>query len=249
MMPLDVNSENSSLAEVLDSLKRRLSENIEIRRPEPSFQGSPEWIAAAVAKRTELLASSVRKTVAECADLIDIVHLFLDWMNDGTVVRIIGAGRARLAASIPANRLAHGGARVFVQDDLVPMPHTVRSGGIIAASASGATPSVLATLDVIRKDAPQIIVVGIARHDATMFSSLCHKFIGIRLEDATPNPLSALADMGEYVISEVLDALVVAAGRLGGFDDRRWRLGHENIGATGPYDAKASHVDLLFSEF
>ena len=64
-----------------------------------------------------------------------------------------------------------------------------------------------------------------------------------------PNPLRALADVGEYVISEVLDALVVAAGRLGGFDDRMWRLGHENVGQTGPWDVETDQIRLLFTDW
>jgi D-arabinose 5-phosphate isomerase GutQ len=248
MEPLP-DAETNALSELLDAVSARLTVTGSLVAPDSSSSESPDWIAGAMARRTELLAASVRKTVAGCSDLQDIARLFLDWMNNGRVVRVVGAGRARLAASIPANRLAHGGARVFVQDDIIPMPHTVVSGGIIAASASGSTPSVLNLLNVVRRNAPEITVVGIAHHGATAFSSLCRHFVGIRLEEDTPNPLSALADMGEYVISEVLDALVVAAGRLGGFDDRRWRLGHENIGATGPYYAAIADVDLLFSEF
>ena len=95
------------------------------------------WIIHAICARSKALAASVEKTVSKSSSEIEmVVDLFLKWMQEGTVVRVIGAGRARLAASIPANRLAHGGARVFVQDDIIPMPHTVKGGGIIAASAS-----------------------------------------------------------------------------------------------------------------
>jgi hypothetical protein len=59
--------------------------------------------------------------------------------------------------------------------------------------------------------------------------------------------LSALADIEEYVISEVLDSLVVAAGETCGYDERAWRLGHENLGATGPYDARKLALDLYFT--
>jgi hypothetical protein len=31
-----------------------------------------------------------------------------------------------------------------------------------------------------------------------------------------------------------MTALIVSAGLKAGFDDTRWRLGHENLGATGP---------------
>ena len=49
------------------------------------------------------------------------------------------------------------------------------------------------------------------------------------------NPLSALADTEEYVISEILDGLVVMAGKKNGYNDDAWRRGHEDIGPTGPY--------------
>lgn len=162
--------------------------------------------------------------------------IFLRWMNEGTIVRIVGAGRTRLAVTIPASRLAHGGARVYVQDDIVPMPHNIEGGGIIAASVSGVTPTVLSALRLAREQKRDIEIVGIARVDASEFQSLCDIFIGIAPQPAQyPNPLRALADSEEHVICELLDAIVVAAGKLGGFNDSRWRLGHEDLGATGPY--------------
>jgi D-arabinose 5-phosphate isomerase GutQ len=167
------------------------------------------------------------------------VNLFLNWMREGTVVRIIGAGRARLAAVIPANRLAHGGARVYVKDDIMPMPHTIKGGGIIAASASGKTQSVLSDLRSTRAETKDVAIVGIAAADAEEFKKYCDIFIGIQPgPEGSLNPLRALADSEEYVISELLDAMVVAAGRLGGFVDTTWRIGHENIGPTGPYDTR-----------
>ncbi len=167
------------------------------------------------------------------------VKFFLDWMLEGTIVRIIGAGRARLAASIPANRLAHGGARVYIHNDILPMPHTVKGGGMIVASASGKTQSVLSIMRETREATRDVKIIGIASVDALEFKSYCNLFIGIQHEpEKITNPLRALADNEEYVISELLDAMVVAAGKLGGFDDAFWRLGHEDIGATGPYNFK-----------
>lgn len=164
-------------------------------------------------------------------------RMLLQWMVQGNVVRIVGAGRARLAAAIPANRLAHGGARVHIQDDMVPMPHTIRGGGLVAASASGKTESVLSVLRSTRTYSRDIEVLGIADSSANEFRQLCDVFIGIEPAPKTiVNPLRALADSEEYVISELLDGLVVSAGKLGGFDDPYWRLGHEDLGATGPYN-------------
>ena len=163
------------------------------------------------------------------------------------MVRVLGAGRARLAAAIPANRIAHGGARAYVQDDIVPMPHTIYGDAVLAAGASGRTPSVLDDLRAVRDLAPHVTIVGIASADAAEFKILCDHFVGIIDDTKVEHPLSALADVKEYFLSEVLDARVVASGKLGGFDDRRWRLGHENIRATGPYDAESARFARLFS--
>lgn len=237
-----------SLQQELDNLERSLQLIKADRRARTDYLQTTNWIAKAIEQRTDTIARSVRRSMRDCSHLEAVVRLFLEWMRQGTIVRIIGAGRARLAAAIPANRLAHGGARVFMQDDIIPMPHTIRGGGVIAASVSGKTESVLQVLRVIQNEAPHITVVGIANAESQEFRTLCHYFIGIEQDTKYPDPLVALADIGEYVISELLDALVVAAGKLGGFDERMWRLGHENVGATGPYDARIEAVDLLFNE-
>lgn len=232
----------------LDALARDLDQAKVLRDDSDDLFPDEQWFLPALRQRTELIASSVQNTVEKSLpDAWEVVKLLLRWMQQGTIVRVLGAGRARLAASIPANRLAHGGARVYVQDDIIPMPHAIQGGGVIAASASGKTQTLLEMLQVIRRDAPRIRIIGIASHDAVEFKGHCHHFLGIHQQKSTGTALTALADIGEYVISEVLDSLVVAAGKLGGFDDRRWRLGHENIGATGPYDAKKERVESLFT--
>ena len=181
---------------------------------------------------TESLIRTARTSANEVARAVDTLRR---WMTERMIVRVIGAGRAKLAGAIPANRLAHGGARLYIVDDLVPMPHTYRAGGVIAVSASGKTPTVLEALRKARAASSGIVVVGIAMHDAKQFRELCDVFIGIRPSDK-PNPLRALADLEEYVISRLLDAIVVAAGKAAGYDETAWRLGHENLGPTGPYD-------------
>jgi len=199
-----------------------------------------------IQERTQAIAASVSNTIQQYhSEAVATVARFARWMRDGTTVRVLGAGRARLAAAIPANRLAHGGAHVFLQDDIIPMPHSVRGGGIIAASASGSTAAVLTAMRSARLQAPNIEIVGIASRRATEFAELCHVFIGV-ICPVRPR-LSALADIEEYVISEVLDSLVVAAGETCGYDERAWRLGHENLGATGPYDARKLALDLYFT--
>lgn len=193
-----------------------------------------------IRKRIEFIDHCMIKTAENSReDIRKAIDTFRQWMINGTVVRIIGAGRARLAGSIPANRLAHGGARVFVQDDIIPMPHSIKGGGIIAVSASGKTPSVLDAMRYVNQNCGNNIqIVGISDKNASEFKSLCNVFIGIDEEIGIINPLHALADTGEHVISGLLDAIVVAAGKSAGFDDTTWRLGHEDLGSTGPYNVK-----------
>jgi D-arabinose 5-phosphate isomerase GutQ len=204
---------------------------------------SDAWIHREIPVRIHFISESICQTAAESQEQVaDAVRLLRDWMVQGATVRVIGAGRAKLAGAIPANRLAHGGARVHIQDDIVPMPHSIRGGGILAVSASGRTESVLNVLRNVREKGRRIKVLGIARADADEFRGLCDVFIGIvEAEEPCVNPLRALADTGEQIISELLDAIVVAAGKLAGFDDTKWRIGHEDIGASGPYDM--AHTD------
>lgn len=178
----------------------------------------------------------------------DVVSLFGEWMRKGTRVRIIGAGRALLAASIPANRLAHGGASVWILGDRSPLPNSRLGGGIIAASASGETAIVLEIMKLAQKinnektvlKQDHIVVVGISHatsEKAKDFRSLCSKgyFLGIEPETHTTGLfLQALGDIKEYAISELFDLLVVAAGLEIGVN---FRLGHEDLvgGATGPW--------------
>lgn len=166
----------------------------------------------------------------EASDLIAL------WMESHSIVRILGAGRALLAASMPANRMAHGGAQVSFMGGMVPLPNSERGGGVIACSASGKTRPVLEAMDIAKANNPQIRIIGLASHDADDFRQLCNVFIGIHASKSEyPNPLSALADTEEYVISEIFDGLVVMAGRKINIDEEGWRRGHEDIGPTGPY--------------
>ena len=204
-----------------------------------------ESIHSEIEQRIDFISASIIKTAANSMKEIDkAILLFRDWMLHSTIVRIIGAGRARLAGSIPANRLAHGGARVYIQDDFIPMPHSIKGGGIIAVSASGKTRSVLDVLKNVREKGGNVKIVGMAHKNAQEFQNYCDTFIGIDEDTERDNPLQALADTGEQVICELLDAIVVAAGKLAGFDDTTWRIGREDIGPTGPYDLLKSDIDL-----
>jgi len=121
------------------------------------------------------------------------------------------------------------------------MPNSILGGGIIAASASGQTKHVIEAMRVAKENKPEIKILGIAKNTAKAeeFMNLCDCFIGLRAKALPlPNPLFALADEEEMAIAEILDALVVLAGQELGFNDNKWREGHEDIGPTGPYSVK-----------
>ena len=234
-MDIEHNRTLADLEQVLPSLEGYLRPEGAPFNTMPSLQGSS--LIGDIEDRVRYISDSVALTVQRNRNAVaKAIEVFRDWMIQGTVVRVLGAGRARLAASVPANRLAHGGARVFVQDDIIPMPHSIKGGGILAASASGKTRTLLQNLAIAKSKGTSLNVVGIAAHDANEFKSYCDLFIGIHEPQIAQRPLQALADTGEYVIGELLDAIVVAGGRLAGFDETTWRLGHEDLGPTGPYD-------------
>jgi len=197
-----------------------------------------------VKERLHAIQAIVAETFTSYSDeLRNTVDLLADCMLERRIVRVVGAGRALLAASLPANRLAHGGALVFVLGDRTPFPNSKLGGLVLAASASGTTDSVIQVLKQANEANERLklesgkclTVVGIANSGAATFKSLCTPgcFIGI-----APKPhvegltLRALGDIEEYAISEILDAIVVAAGlKLGVV----FRSGHEDLGPTGPW--------------
>lgn len=193
-----------------------------------------------------LIQWSLAAYATECSRIVD---LFSEWMTRGTFVRVVSAGRALLAASLPANRLAHGGAAVWILGDRSPLPNSRLGGAVLAASATGKTQAVL---DILREaqavnherqaeQLPPITVVGIAASNADEFQSLCTPdcFIGIQPPDQqSPLLLRALADIEELAICELLDALIVAAGVRIGIN---FRLGHEDLVGpnTGPHHQRS----------
>ncbi len=191
----------------------------------------------------EMLQNAIKDYPIE---IENVTALFRNWMANGSIVRVIGAGRALLAASLPANRLQHGGAAVSLLGDKAPLPNSRLGGGMIAASASGKTEAVLVELRrakqinrirEFKKDKP-IIVVGISKdHDeAREFRSLCTPgyYLGFRIDPPHIDQiqLRGLGDIEEFAISELLDALVVRAGIQLGLN---FRTGHEDFGPTGPW--------------
>jgi D-arabinose 5-phosphate isomerase GutQ len=186
--------------------------------------------------RINFINNCLKETI-KCSEveIEEIVNLFSEWMRKHSVVRLIGVGRAKIAGNISMYRLEHGGARTFINDGNIPLPHSIHGGGIIAVSASGKTKIILEILKQAREKS-NMIIVGIAAEDAKEFEEHCHHFIGIKKNVINNNNLlTALADIEEQIICQLLDAMVVAAGKKELYDDTQWRLGHEDVGATGPY--------------
>ena len=202
---------------------------------------SPSVYVSIVQRSMAIQFATIQTAKINEETIREIINIFAKWMEEKEVVRVIGAGRALIAATIPANRLAHGGARISVVGGLVPLPNTAQDGAILAASASGKTQFVLQILETAKSNNPRIELVGIADKNAEEFRNLCDHFIGIDISTAKPmSDLFALADLGEYVISELLDALVVAAGDKIGLTEEDWKLGHEELGPTGPDSPEGS---------
>jgi D-arabinose 5-phosphate isomerase GutQ len=204
--------------------------------------------------RIHSIAGAVTHTILHNqTQVTDASELLARWMCEHQPVRILGAGRALLAGSMPGNRLSHAGAQVSFMGGMVPLPNSALGGGIIACSASGRTPAVLEAMAIAKRNNPKIKAIGIADSQAADFEALCDVFIGLcRPKEVFANPLSALADTEELMIAEILDGLVVHAGRSIGFDDEAWRRGHEDIGPTGPYASglrAGLHIDSSPRDF
>jgi len=193
-----------------------------------------------VAERTAAIHTGVACALDHYADNVDrIVTLFGDCMQKAVPVRFIGAGRALLAASLAANRLFHGGALAYCLHDKTPLPNSRLGGVLVAASASGQTPEVLGSMARVQaidarrrgRGLDELITVGIAHHQASTFRELTSPgyFIGLAPQACR---LRALGDIEEFIIAELLDALVVAAGQERFINFRR---GHEDLGPTGPW--------------
>jgi D-arabinose 5-phosphate isomerase GutQ len=209
--------------------------------PISADHGDPieQSLTGALVLRVHAIAYGLAQTCANNeAAILAARDLVMGWIEQRAPVRFLGAGRALQATAMPGNRLAHAGAQVSFMGGAVPLPNSILGGGVIASSASGKTKPVLEGMDIAKRNNPQIKIIGIAMHDAEDFRKHCDVFIGIHSEGKAANPLSALADTEEYIIAELLDGLVVAAGRALGFDDESWRKGHEDIGPTGPYAPK-----------
>jgi D-arabinose 5-phosphate isomerase GutQ len=188
-----------------------------------------------LAARMQCIAGAVVYTLFHNqSEVKEACALIASWMKGHKPVRILGAGRALLAGAMPGNRLAHAGAQVSFMGGMVPLPNSIVGGGIIACSASGKTVPVIQAMRIAKRHNKRIKIIGISGHRASKFRALCDIFIGLHIPKGQKNPLSALADTEEYMIAEILDGLIVLAGKSAGFKDESWRRGHEDI-LSGPY--------------
>lgn len=148
------------------------------------------------------------------------------WMDRRSVVRVIGAGRGLLAASMAAHRLSAGGARVHAIGDILPMPHSLRGGGIVAVITEGQAEAIARLLIKVRKKNRDIKILGIGYDSSNQFTEVCDIFIPIPIDRQGPRSDETVIDVQEYVVAEILDALVLFAGRELGYTDNRWKLGY-----------------------
>ena len=236
---LAVDSPDSVKGSLLSQVEVEITKEGEIRRFLEDLEGD---VARRVETISRIISDAMKHSPGEVRNVVDLLG---SWMANGDIVRFVGAGRASLAGSLPANRLAHGGAAVWILGDRSPLPNSRLGGGIVAVSASGETEAVLDILKLAREvnrersvaGLDQIRIIGVANAAAKPFRELCTPgcFIGIRPK-LIPGDLTlrALGDIEEYAMSELLDALVVAAGFEIGVD---FRSGHEDLvgGLTGPW--------------
>lgn len=241
-----VESQDVQLGELDEPPNEEPYEEIEVHVTKEGIHRQIPPVGQLASQRFRAISEMSDETFLAYADEVrNVVSVFSRWMRNGTIVHVIGAGRALLAASLAANRLAHGGARVYILGDKAPPPSSRFGGGVLAASASGKTPVVLeimktaTELNANPKQSP-IEVVGISDPEAPAtdwcpaFRDLCTPGLFLGVKRRPDVVLRGLADLEEQAINQVLDAIVVAAGLEIGIN---FRLGHEDLvgGATGPW--------------
>jgi len=226
---------NENLSFGIDELPNKVASSFSLEAEEDSC----EQIVARIDFINDCLKETIKGSEAK---IEEIVNLFYEWMTKHSVVRLVGVGRAKIAGNISMYRLAHGGARTFINDGNIPLPNSIHGGGIIAVSASGKTEIILEILkQAYVKEDPNMTIVAIAAEEVRDYyeKNCCHHFIGIKKDvKNSNNSLTALADVEEQIICQLLDAMVVAAGKKAFYDDTQWRIEHEDVGATGPYGVK-----------
>lgn len=223
-------------------------------------------ISNAFEERNTHYESTIKTTVEVMSEQIAKASDYLTQsLNNEYSVRFLGAGRARLAASMAANRLCHAGAKVSIMGDAVPLPNTRLGGYIVAASASGTSEDVIVAMEKAwqrregsneggRKIRPLTIpIIGISAlsgktHDigdkektdrnvklCNRFEQACDVFIHIQVKEEEKSKYNYLADNEEHAIMELLDLMVAYAINKAGID-----ILHEDLGPTGAVFAEST---------
>jgi hypothetical protein len=161
--------------------------------------------------------------------------LFASWMDERALVRIVGTEHDRLAATLPARRLFAGGARVHIQGDTLPMPHSLSGGGIIAVTTGEQAYTVSATLYQYRRKNRDIKIIGLGFDPKNRIAEVCDTFIAVPA-GAYSRGQSSQASIHAQVIAQLLDSFVLFAGRTLGYTEKRWVLGYEEIDPGRPAD-------------
>ncbi|MBO0800732.1 MAG: hypothetical protein J2P31_18085, partial [Blastocatellia bacterium] len=158
--------------------------------------------------------------------ILESISLLGRWMDQRSVVRVIGAGRGLLAASMAAHRLSAGGARVHTVGDIMPMPHSLRGGGVIAVAAEGQSEAIARLLIKMRNKNRDIKVLGVGYDSSTRFADICEVFIPVPGDRQGPRSNETATSVQDYIIAEILDTLVLFAGHELGYTDNHWKLGY-----------------------
>lgn len=161
--------------------------------------------------------------------------LFASWMDERAVVRVIGTEQGRLAATLPARRLFVGGARVHIQGDSLPMPHSLSGGGIIAVATGEQEHAVSAALYQHRRKNRDIKIMGLGFDPKNRIAEICDTFIAVPA-GANSREQSSQASIHAQVIAQLLDSLVLFAGGTLGYTEKRWVLGYEDFDSGTPAD-------------
>lgn len=198
-------------------------------------------IAEMIAARTLSIDCNVAFTCLRNRKALEsTVDLITKWMRNHEIVRVLGAGRALLAASMPVYRMAQAGVQISYLGGILPMPNTQRAGNVLAVSGSGQTTAVKDSMVTAKENNPDIHILGIARYDAEDFANHCDTFVGLYTPAVGEYPriLSLQGDYEEVIISLLLDAAVVLAADKLGLTNADWYNIHEDIGPRGPWDQK-----------
>ena len=193
--------------------------------PQPPAQDA---LLDVVQSRANAVAQmAVTSFATSLAEAERAVELLASWMEQRAIIRIIDAGGSPLAAGLAARRLFAGGARVHMQQQIVPIPPAINGGGIIALCGDGHPDAIVGLLRSARGRNRDIKIVGIGSSAAVDVAELCDAFVGV--QSIVDDSQDLALDLQSHVVAHVLDSLVVYAGRTLGYTALRWQLGEENL--------------------